>query len=749
MNKPSLIFLLFCFWVVQLVAQEHKSIPENPRVGVVLSGGGAKGLAHIGVLKAIEESGMRVDYIAGTSMGAIVGSLYATGYTAHQLDSIFNSVNFEQLLQDQVPRNAKSFYEKNDSERYALILPFNQFKLSLPSSLSKGQNFYNLLAQLMHPVRDIKDFSKLPIPFFCMATDVETGKEVVLDKGGLPEAVSASGALPTLFSPVEINGQLLIDGGVTNNYPVRLLRAKNLDYIIGIDVQDSLVNRDKLQSVLEIFTQINNFRTIHDMKEKRLETDVYIKPDISAYTVLSFDKGKQIIKEGEKVAAEYRSIFQEIAKKQKQLNYKHKDLQPRDSLFIQNIAIMGSSKYPRNYIRGRLKINENQKIAYTQLNDGLQNISATGNFKRITYRLLPQPDNKFDLILEVTENKTDTFLRFGLHFDELYRSAALVNFTHKSLLFSNDILSFDGIAGDNFRYDFQYYLDKGVYWSLGLNSRVNQFNKNVAFKTINENIDIPNLDVNMVDVHYFDFTNQFYAETFLSKHFKFGVGAEHKYTRIETETIFGEENQQSLPFAILEESNVYSVLGYLYYDTFDDAHFPTRGFKFKANFNLYLFAQKETYAFSEFSIASGYLGYTFSVNPWLRFKVDSEAGFRIGKNSMGALDFVLGGYGAKPINNFVPFYGYDFVSLSADSYIKGQINADIEFLPKNHFTLGYAMANVENDLFETGNWLSLPDYTGFSFGYGLETILGPIEIRYTQSPERNKSEWFFSLGYAF
>src|SRR5690606_28159324 len=153
---------------------------QDIRVGLVLSGGGAKGLAHIGALKVIEESGVRIDYIGGTSMGAVIGALYASGYSAKQLDSIFNETDFSTLIQDDIPRSAKTFYEKEESEKYALVLPFDNFKVGFPSGLSKGQNFYNLISKLTSHVSGISNFSELPIPFFCVATNVETGKEVIL-----------------------------------------------------------------------------------------------------------------------------------------------------------------------------------------------------------------------------------------------------------------------------------------------------------------------------------------------------------------------------------------------------------------------------------------------------------------------------------------------------------------------------------------------------------------------------------------
>ena len=203
--------LLIAFLVISSLSFSQEKGEQDIKVGLVLSGGGAKGLAHIGALKVIEESGVRIDYIGGTSMGAIIGALYASGYSAKQLDSIFSQTNFSTLIQDDIPRSAKTFYEKQEAEKYALVLPFDKFKVGFPTGLSKGQNVYNLLSKLTSHVSTISDFSKLPIPFFCVATNVETGKEVILDHGYLPRAVTASGALPSLFSPVMIDDMVLID----------------------------------------------------------------------------------------------------------------------------------------------------------------------------------------------------------------------------------------------------------------------------------------------------------------------------------------------------------------------------------------------------------------------------------------------------------------------------------------------------------------------------------------------------------
>jgi NTE family protein len=721
-----------------------QEIKPAPRVGLVLSGGGAKGLAHIGALKVIEESGVKIDYIAGTSMGAIVGGLYASGYTANQLDSIFNKTNFSKLIQDELPRAAKTFKEREESERYAFSFPFDNFVLSLPRGISKGQNIYNLLAQLTEHV-ETENFSELQIPFFCIATNIETGEEVILDKGNLAQAISASGAIPTLFRPVEIDGQLLTDGGVVNNYPVENLISKNIDYVIGVDVQDSLFSRKKLKSGLDIMTQVNNFRTINAMKEKRGKTDIYIRPDIENFTVLSFEDGEIIIKNGEYAALKKINQLKELAEIQ---NYKGKrnPVKIADSITIHNIEITGNKTYPRNYIRGKLKIENDKKINYKSLNNGLNNLAATGNFNRVVYDLIKE-DNKRNLILKVDESENKTSIKLAAHYDDLYKSGLLINFTHKSLFLTNDDISLDLVLGDNIRYYFDYYIDKGKYWSIGLKSRFNHIEDNVDFDFVQDNVNIGNFNVNQIRLDVDDFTNQFFVETNIFKDFRFGMGLELKNLQASTRTIgeiVDEENQET----IIEQFNLLSSFGYLDYDSLDDKFFPTKGAFFNGQFNLYLmdFNNPEL---EQFSIAKGSLGYVFTPINKISARISSELGFRIGEDGVSGLNFFLGGFGFNAINNFRPFYGYDFFSLSANSYIKGLVEIDFNFYTKNHFIISANYANVDDDILTTGEWFSSPDFSGYALGYGLDTIFGPVEIKYTFSPELSDSYWYFSLGYRF
>lgn len=712
---------------------------KRQKIGLVLTGGGAKGFAHIGVLKVLEKAGVKIDYIGGTSMGAVVGGLYATGYSAEQIDSIFHNTNFDELLQDYIPRTSKSFYEKKNDELYAMSLPFNKFTLGVPIALSKGMYNYNLLTKLTHKVRHVRDFNQLPIPFVCIATDIETGQELILNKGYLPQALLASSAFPTLFSPVEIDGRMLIDGGVTNNYPIDEVKKMGADIIIGVDVQDGLKDRNSLKEATKILLQISNLQMIEGMKEKIRKTDIYIKPDITDFSVISFDRGKEIIKKGEDAAMVVFDDLKKIAIK----NNKYKLQQihvTNDSIDVDRITINDVKNYTRAYIIGKLGFKQGSKISYEKLKKGINALNTTGNFSAICYQL-----NSFnagdELVLNVTESKNKTFIKFGLHYDGLYKSAALINFTQKKSLFRNDVLSLDIGLGDNFRYNLDYYIDNGFYFSFGFKSRYNQFNKNVP-TDFTDGALFSQYNINTLNVDFSDLTNQAYLQTIFAQKFLIGGGLELKHIKIKSKTL-----ENSNP--VFENSDYASAFGYLKYDSFDNKYFPKKGWFFNGDIQTYLYSTNYTNEFNRFSILKGEFGITRTFYKVINLKFQSEAGLSFGEDSVHFLDFVLGGYGFNAINNFKPFYGYDFISIASDSYIKSLATLDIEFYKKNHFNFSANVANAEDQLFSSGNWLSTPKYTGYAFGYGLETVLGPIEVKYSWSPELPKGFFWFNIGFWF
>ena len=383
------------------------------------------------------------------------------------------------------------------------------------------------------------------------------------------------------------------------------------------------------------------------------------------------------------------------------------------------------------------------------------NLAATGNFNAIRYKLIPNGTGS-DLVLQLRENPNTTFLRVGAHYDQLYKSAAMINITKKRILTHDDTATFDFILGDNVRYNMEYYIDKGSYWSIGVSSRLNDFGKNIDFNVIQSNFDVPDdPNINTIELDVDDITNQFYVQTNLREEFALRLGAEHKYLKYSSETIneMGDVPefvpQDPVEEAVFENSHYFSTYGQLVLDTFNDRYYPTRGLYFNGDFHFYLFSSDFNDNFKEFSIGKARMGVAFPIVENLSLLLENEGGFKLGSSSVSSFDFVLGGYGAKLINNFIPFFGYDFLSLPGNSYVKATVRLDLEIAPKNHLMLVGNYANVEDDIFRTGEWFSEPDFTGYAIGYGMESFLGPLEVFYSWTPQNSDGTFFFSIGYWF
>lgn len=731
--KKFLTLILLFFLNFHAFSQEQK----KPKIGLVLSGGGAKGLAHIGALKEIEKAGIKIDYIGGTSMGAIIGGLYASGYTADELDSIFRDVNTDALIQDNIPRKNKTFYEKYNDEVYVVTLPFQKMRVSVPKGLSKGLYNYNLLSRLTHKYRHENDFNKLKIPFVCIATNVETGKEVVFREGSLPLAITASGAFPSLFSPVEIYGSYYIDGGVTNNYPIDEVRKMGADIVIGVDVQDGLKSINQINGAAGVLVQISNFQMVERMKEKIAQTDVYIKPNIEGYSVISFEDGEAIIKKGVEAAQMVKDKLVALG-----TNYKtqRQNRAKTDSLSISGIGVNGLKNYTRSYVLGKLRFRPNEKITYEELSSGMNNLNATQNFSSINYKLEKRNDEE-SLILNVRENPVRTYLKLALHYDDLFKSAALLNITKKNLMFKNDVASADVILGDNIRYNIDYYIDNGFHWSFGVKSSFDQF-KRISENDFKGGKLKSQLGLDEIDIDYHQLTNQAYVQTIFFQKFLIGAGLKHEFMEINSKT-----TENIVPR--IDRSNYVSATGFMKFDSFTNKFFPKKGWYFMGDAQMYLYSSNYASDFQKFTLMKADMGIVQTFFKKVSLKLQTEGGFVIGENVNNIFDFNLGGYGFHRFGNFKPFYGYDYLALSGNSYVKGSATADYEFYRKNHLNFTANFSNIGDKIFDSKEWISKPDFSGYSFGYGLETFIGPVEIKHSWSPETKKHYTWFSVGFWF
>lgn len=258
--------------------------------------------------------------------------------------------------------------------------------------------------------------------------------------------------------------------------------------------------------------------------------------------------------------------------------------------------------------------------------------------------------------------------------------------------------------------------------------------------------ELQTLNVNKLDVELKDLTNQFYLQTLFTKDMSLSLGAEHKRLKITTETVLTGNNDKK---TIFENSDYLSLFGKLKYDSYDNKYFPNEGFYFDGDFHLYLYSSDFNNNFNEFSIAKATIGYAYSFSDKLTANITTQGGFNIGENDNPYLNFALGGYGNDFINNFESFYGYDFISLSGNSFVKGVLTLDYEIFKKNHINIAANYSNIADNIFDDGEWFTSPDYSGYAIGYAMETFVGPIELKYTYSPETKESIWFFNLGFWF
>ena len=741
-SVKKLITILLTIVIAALASAQDTLPKRDLKVGLVLSGGGAKGLAHIGVLKVLEEAGVRIDYIGGTSMGSMVGAMYAAGYSANELDSIFRSLDFDKLLQDKTSRRSKSLHDRYVYDRYAVALPFNKWKVGLPRAVSKGQNIYNEFVKLLYPVSEIYDFSQLPIPFLCVATDIETGEGVVLDHGYLPKAVVASGSFPSLFDLVEIDGRLLTDGGIADNYPVDKVKVKGMDIIIGVDVQSPLATREQIDSALKILLQITTYPMVNDLPDKVKRTDIYIKPDIEGYNVISFDKGDAIIHNGEVAAQPFMEQLRAIAAQQQHTKERER-IQKIDSFYLKDVHFFGNEHFTRSYLRGKLRLSKlDRNISFDQLDKGLDNLMATGNFHAIDYQIRHTYEGEhIDFI--VKENPQRTYLKFGVHYDNLFKTGFLMNYTSNSLLQKSDYLALDLVVGDNLRYQFDYFVDKGYYISYGLRSKYNHFYRKLRTDYWSRYA-AEESHLSRINIEAYDWQNQLYLQTLLGNRFVFGLGVEHRKVKFETEQVYG-----TAAFQLYEEDSHFgSLYSYLKYDTFDNSFYPRNGLYFNTQFNFYALASAYD-NFNKFTTGKAELAFAFPLGRHAAMRWGFEGGVTIGGADVRALNFFFGGYNKNAFHNYTPFLGYDFLSFGAKNYQKAEVTLDIDTFKKQHILLQANVANAGEDFYKTVDWWKHIDYTGYSVGYGIDSFLGPVELRCTYSPEVKKAVWLFNIGFWF
>ena len=404
---------------VLVTAPLAAAAPGRPKIGIAFSGGGAKGCAHIGVLRVLEEMRIPVDYAAGTSMGAIVGGLYATGLDPDELTEAILTVDWADALTDKPARKDRSFRRKDDDLRYIpdLELGLGRRGLKFPTGLRSGQKLGLLLRNLTLPVRTVDDFDELPVPFRAVATDIATGQKVVLGHGDLARALRASMAIPTVFSAVELDGKLLVDGGVSDNVPVDVVRAMGADVVIAIDIGAPLLAGPEAgRSFLTILSQTMGLITRANMAPQLAAADLVITPEVASYGTLEFEKGREIIAKGE---AEARRLVDQLRpyalSEEDYLAWKRSRRRERDPIpQVAAVRIEGNQRVDSRVLAAQVELQAGKPFSPAAARGDLSRIFGLGDFETADAELVPEGDGA-TVVYRVHEKPWGpTYLRAGL-----------------------------------------------------------------------------------------------------------------------------------------------------------------------------------------------------------------------------------------------------------------------------------------------------------------------------------------------
>ncbi len=723
-----------CFTITFIaisVCLHSQDTVRRPKIGLVLSGGGAKGFAHVGALKVIEEAGIPIDYITGTSMGSIVGSLYAIGYDAATLEKVIAGQNWESLLNNESNREYVPAITKEEESRYLLSLPVKAKKIAIPEGFLNGQKVMELVTYLCYGYHDLTDFSKLPIPFKCIAADIATGEEVVLDKGYLPKAIRASMSVPAVFAACEIDNRMLVDGGIVNNFPVDRCREMGADIIIGIDIGDDLMSKDKILSIPDMISQLTTLMSHTKTKKNSENVDILIKPDISGYSASSFntDAAKVLMTRGEEAA---RKALPEMIRLRDSLGLKQVLRIPRQlpdsntQIYVNSIDVQGTEKTNIVSILGKMGIDKEKKTTLNEIREGISRIYATGNYRNIDYKISGDEEKTVTIMVkEVSTNR----LNIGLNYNTDLNAAALINLTLCSDRVSGSNLSLDAKLSTSPVFSVRYSLDRGS--GPGFIASASYISDKLYGYQYKQKVSEINLQETNLQVG---------TQILISDMLKLSLGSSLEYFH------FGSA------FGSIDSSNInddtfinYFLKGSL--DKFDSPTFPNSGWTMNGIVKLVTDNGLNYKGQSPFVM--------FGLNIRIAKQLSDRVVFLPALNSQFALtskapvfyrSYTGGFQKTNYFGNYLPFAGMKRMELNADNVAYISLDFRVSLWQKIYTTL------ISNAGFYNNNSSDQPQ-GNFIIGGGLsvayDSVVGPVEVILSTSNFNNQIRPYFSLGYYF
>ncbi len=474
-------------------ATDQSGPSQRPRIGLVLSGGGARGLAHVGVIQVVEEMKIPIDCVVGTSMGAIVGAFYASGLSPAEMEKIVVSMEWNEAFIDKPPPSELSFRRKKDAADYLINfdLGFKDGKFTLPKGLLQGQNLNLMLKSMLIHTEGVEDFNRLNIPFRAVATDIETGHAVVLEKGELVKAIRASMSIPAMFAPVEIDGKILVDGGVANNLPVDVARKMGADVVIAVDISTNLNKRDQLTTSIEITSQLTSImvqkNTAYQIGTLTAD-DILIQPDLGDITTAEFTRAGEAIVAGRKKAQSMRHVLARLTDEKAFLvflqTHRKKEHPPE---VIDEVQIANKSSLPTDLIEAHVDVKSGSKFDMHALKKTIDQIYGIDMFERVDFFLRKKEKSSGVVIEPLEKSWGPNYFRFGLGLEDNFKGtssyALTAQFTKTAINSRGGEWRNEIRIGESPRFFTEYYqpIDYGMRYFVAANAQylvrnINEYN---------------------------------------------------------------------------------------------------------------------------------------------------------------------------------------------------------------------------------------------------------------------------------
>ncbi len=700
---------------------------KRPKVGLVLSGGGAKGVAHIGVIRELEKKGIKPDYIVGTSMGALIGGLYAAGFNPDQLQQIIVEGEWDYLMNDEIRRENYLIGQGDKNKNSVISLPLDGFTPTMKSGLYEGQNVLTLIEILVRKYNRPINFDSLEIPFRCIGTNIETGEAKVFSSGKLADAMRASMSIPSVFSPYEIDGELYVDGGLVNNFPTDVVKAMGADIIIGVDVGATLYKKEEINSIIQILDQSASFYNARISKINAKLCDVYIRPDIKGLSAMDFSSATSIINRGvvafNKVESKVDSIFHQ---------YKLKEILHKDSIIDHNInvdtiilSIDGYRKKNKRavymLIRGKLGFETPCSISDKDLGSSINRLYGSRFFSKITTEFV-QKDSSYILKIKVKEKVDDEF-NFGVRYDDYYNISLMLGVNLRNKLIYGSLLEIRAVIGGAPQIKLRYTTDRGSAFGMGTSLTFDNF----YVYSYSEDYEQYKFNYNSIVWDWFI----------------------HRYFNNYNRAIFGIEASMyglSEAQSIADFSNFYTnygrVFGAFIHDTWDRSYFPNRGVRSKGRADLFVDDGGVLNATAWARVNS-----IISLSRRVKLELGAFVGYGSPDIDKTLFRYMVGGMENSRIQWYNSQPGLRYLEKGGANIWQLSLAPRFELFTNNFIT--YKVSVVALSPFFEELFVPKSVYSGMALEYGYNSMFGPITFSADYSLSEERLGWFMSFGYWF